>query len=163
MKKYMCILFILIFFCSHVISFFLMEALYPLRSKAKLETHETIFVTTLGNDTNENKKNSLAPRQLTCVQIPRRGMGKVYLWLSHWKRWAHSHGKALILRLKMACGGVGGWEQKKDIVSVFDILIHLQQLSLYRFDLGLFSFELNSASICGVLAVCNSGHFKKKD
>lgn len=48
-----------------------MEALYPLSSKAKLETHETIFVTTLGKDTNENK-NSLGPRtaQLTFVQIP---------------------------------------------------------------------------------------------
>lgn len=39
-------------------SFFLEEALYPLSSKAKLETHETIFVTTLGNDTIENERNS---------------------------------------------------------------------------------------------------------
>lgn len=66
----------LTFFCSLIFfpfsSFFLVEALYPLSSKAKLETHETIFVAILGKDTNENK-NSSAPRQITFVQIPSVG------------------------------------------------------------------------------------------
>lgn len=113
-------------------SFSLLEALYPLSSKAKLETHETIFVTTLGEDANENRENSLAPRQLTFVQIPSAwvgGKGKGYLGLSCWRRCAHLHEKELLLRLKMAYGGVGGWEQKEEIVSVFDIFTHLQQLN----------------------------------
>ena len=139
----------LIFYCFSFL--FLVGALYPLSSKAKLETHETIFVTTLGNDTIENKKNSLAPRQLTFVQIPNvwdGGRGKVYLWLSRWEKCAHSQEKELIFSLKTAYGEVGGWEQKKDIVSLFDIFIHpLQQLSFYQFDPSLFSFEVNSISI----------------
>lgn len=113
-----------------------------------METHETIFATTLGNDTIENK-NSLAPRQFTFVQVPNawdRGRGKVYLRLSFWERCAHSHGKELIFSLKMAYGGVGGWEQKEGIVSVFDIHL-LQQLSFSQFDPGLLSFEVNSMSI----------------
>lgn len=48
----------------------------------------------------------------------------------------------------MAYGGVGGWEQKKGIVSIFDIFIHLlQQLSFYPFDPGLFPFEVSIISI----------------
>lgn len=42
-------------------SFFLAEALYPLSSKAKLETHETIFVTYPGQRYNWKWEEFLAP------------------------------------------------------------------------------------------------------
>lgn len=74
-QQYILIFFFIILLPSFF-SFFLVEALYPLSSKAKLETHETISVTTLGKDTNENKKNSLAPRQLSSplFRFQSRGM-----------------------------------------------------------------------------------------
>lgn len=51
----------------------------------------------------------------------------------------------------------------KKLLAFLDIFIRLQQLNLYPFDPGLFSFEFNSASIYWVLAVCTSGHFKRRD
>lgn len=90
------------FLCEH----FILWALKP-----KLETHEAIFVTTLGKDANENK-NSLASRQLAFVQIPSL----------LWRRWRGGWPVVIPLeevcsfarkRLKMAYGRVGGWVQKK--------------------------------------------------
>lgn len=58
----------------------------------------------------------------------------------------------------------GGWLRTEDIVSIFDIFIHLeQQLNFYQFDPGLFSFEFNSISIYWVLAMCNTSHFKRRN
>lgn len=156
----------LIFFPFY--SFFLAEALYPLSSKAKLGNAWNNICHHPGQRYNWKWEEFFSSRQLTFVQIPNvwdRGRGRVYLWLSPWERCAHSHKRELIFSLKMAYGGVGGWEQKKGIaVSIFDIFIHLlQQLSFCQFDPDLFSFEVNSISIYWVLTVCCGDHFKRRD
>lgn len=115
LKIYVCVF---SFFCSLMFSpfssFFLVEALYPLSSKAKLESHETISVTTLGKDTNENR-NSLAPILFIFVHIPSvwdggKGEGlPVVILLGE----VCSFSRKRIFGLKMASGRVGGWERNK--------------------------------------------------
>lgn len=131
--------------------------------RTKLETHETVFAMTLGKDTDENK-NSLASMAHLCSDakcVGHGGEGSLPVVIPLEEGYAvHKQNGSQAENASWQ----SRWLSTKDIASILDIPIRLQQqpwiCPLYS---GLFSFEFSSRSNCWVLIVCNTDHSKRKE